>query len=442
MKDVPTDLAAGTTLAAVLERADARDVLVTMQGLALGALPAGAVIGTTSLRRQAQTLASVPSASIRLLRGNVETRLRKAARGPLRCDVPCRRGPCSSRHRAGRSGYGRRRRARSVHVRAGAGAGRPRDHRAQRRRARRSRRCGELDHAASRISALAERGFARVFGGGCHLPLAAYAERKGNELALVGLLVAPDGSRRIRDEVRVTLGDAASAVEDGHVREQLGASLGAFVLRARGAARSLADGAAPRRRPGGTTREPAGRPRATSSARGPAIRACSRCAAATCSPAPTSCSTTRSPSDRACSSMHRRRPRRCSSASGTAATASPRNEIEALLVARAREGKTVVRLKGGDPFIFGRGGEEAEACRRAGIAFEVVPGVTSAIAVPAYAGIPLTHREHSSLVTFVTGQAGTARAGYDIDWDGARAHRRHAGVPDGDDAHRRDRDAG
>ena len=89
-------------------------------------------------------------------------------------------------------------------------------------------------------------------------------------------------------------------------------------------------------------------------------------------------------------------------------------QIEQLLVARAMDGRTVVRLKGGDPFIFGRGGEEAEACRRAGIHFEVVPGVTSAVAVPAFAGVPLTHREHSSLVTFVTGQTGTSRD--DIDW--------------------------
>lgn len=94
----------------------------------------------------------------------------------------------------------------------------------------------------------------------------------------------------------------------------------------------------------------------------------------------------------------------------------PQVDIEALMIARAKEGRTVVRLKGGDPFIFGRGGEEAEACRRAGVPFEVVPGVTSATAVPAWAGIPLTHREHSSLVTFVTGQSGRARPGYDVDW--------------------------
>ncbi len=79
------------------------------------------------------------------------------------------------------------------------------------------------------------------------------------------------------------------------------------------------------------------------------------------------------------------------------------SELNAMLIAHARKGRRVVRLKGGDPFIFGRGGEEAEALARARVAFEVVPGVTSAIAGPAFAGIPLTHREHGSFVAFVTG---------------------------------------
>ena len=82
---------------------------------------------------------------------------------------------------------------------------------------------------------------------------------------------------------------------------------------------------------------------------------------------------------------------------------TPQEEINMLLIERARRGERVVRLKGGDPFLFGRGGEEAEALRRASIPFEVVPGVSSALAVPAYAGIPLTHRELSSSVVVLSG---------------------------------------
>jgi uroporphyrinogen III methyltransferase/synthase len=99
---------------------------------------------------------------------------------------------------------------------------------------------------------------------------------------------------------------------------------------------------------------------------------------------------------------------------GVALTQEQINEV---LVARGRAGLAVVRLKGGDPFVFGRGGEEAEACRDAGVAFEVVPGVTSAIAAPAYAGIPVTHRGVATNVTIVTGHEDPTKPGRHTDWE-------------------------
>ena len=92
-------------------------------------------------------------------------------------------------------------------------------------------------------------------------------------------------------------------------------------------------------------------------------------------------------------------------------------EINQLLVDKAKEGKEIVRLKGGDPFIFGRGGEEAEVLAREGISFEIIPGITSPISVAAYAGIPLTHRDFSSSVAFVTGHEDPSKEESSVNWD-------------------------
>src|SRR2546422_5804887 len=95
----------------------------------------------------------------------------------------------------------------------------------------------------------------------------------------------------------------------------------------------------------------------------------------------------------------------------------PQAAINALLVHHASAGRVVVRLKGGDPFVFGRGGEEALALAKAGIPFEVVPGVSSAIAVPAYAGVPVTHRGVASSFAVVTGHEKHAGASLAMNWE-------------------------
>lgn len=235
MKDVPTDLAPGTAIAAVPERADARDLLVTVQGLALAGLGEGAVIGTTSLRRQAQALAAAPGVSVRLLRGNVGTRLAKLAEGHCDATFLAAAG-------LGRLGFRRDAddglvfppgaEAAPVSVKAlaldpfvfvpapgqGALALTAREDDAATRAV-----LAVLDHPASRIAVEAERAFARVFGGGCHLPLAAHAVLAGERLELAGLLVAPDGSSCIRDRVEAELGmDPATA---GALAAGVGAAL-------------------------------------------------------------------------------------------------------------------------------------------------------------------------------------------------------------------------
>ena len=151
-----------------------------------------------------------------------------------------------------------------------------------------------------------------------------------------------------------------------------------------------------------TPRPPRGRASSTWWAPARATRSSSRSAAPRCSGAPTSSSTT-AWRPRRCSIWRRPRPSASTSARSRAGRRCRRTRSTRCSVERALDGQTVVRLKGGDPFVFGRGGEELLACIEAGVACEVVPGITSAIAAPALAGIPVTHRGVAQSFAVVTG---------------------------------------
>lgn len=203
MKDVPGDLPAGMTLGAMLPRADPRDALITRGAAGLGELPRGARLGTASLRRRAQLLASRPDLDITTLRGNVETRLKRLDDGELDAIVLAAAGlarlgleariaalldPSVSLPAVGQGVIGIECRTDDAAARAAIGV---------------------LNDPAAQVAVSAERAFARRLGGSCQSPIAAFAELEpGGRLTLEGLVAEPDGSRLIRDSISGNAADA------------------------------------------------------------------------------------------------------------------------------------------------------------------------------------------------------------------------------------------
>ncbi|NOZ82940.1 MAG: hydroxymethylbilane synthase [Euryarchaeota archaeon] len=194
MKDVPTELLEGLVIAAVPEREDVRDVLVSRDGLTLEELQEGAVIGTSSVRRQAMLRHFYPHLRVRELRGNVDTRLRKLEAGEYDAVVMALAGlrrlglesritqvlpPESFTPSVGQGAI-------AVVAREGSEA---------------ERHLRELNHPPSYASAVAERAMLRALGGGCQVPVGAYSRAEGRKLKLLGVVLSPDGSRRIAVEV-------------------------------------------------------------------------------------------------------------------------------------------------------------------------------------------------------------------------------------------------
>jgi uroporphyrinogen III methyltransferase/synthase len=384
LKDLPVCPEPGIRIAAYSGREDHRDVLVLPKGVAcqdwaasLGK-PGTKPAGCSGQRRRLQLGRLFPGLGVEHIRGNVPTRLEKLDRGDYGALVLAAAGlkRLGLEDRISRyfeddemlcaPGQG----IMAVTVREDAEAD----------------FLSALDDPESRAAAEAERSFVRTLEGNCAAPIAAHAVLAGDRLVLAGMYCPGDYGATAWGSIAGAVGDAA----------ELGASLAwrlrseskTLALRPRG--KVFLVGAGPGD-PGLLTLKG---DRVLRSAEvvlydnlvGRGILS-------------------RIPQSAEAIYVGKR--------SGNHALSQ--NAIAALLITKAREGKRVARLKGGDPFLFGRGGEELEGLRAAGIPFEVVPGVSSAFAAPAYSGIPLTHRDHCSSVHIVTGHGGDS-VDRDIDY--------------------------
>ncbi len=370
-KDMPMEFPEGLSLGAVLPREDPRDVLVTTSGILAEDMPAGSVIGTGSLRRELQIRQLNPQVKIRLLRGNVLTRLDKlqqgmydgillAAAGLKRLGIKEREGIFLEYLDTGRfipaPGQG----ILGVEIRA-----------------------GELQeimraiHSSEDAAMLqAERHYLTLLGGGCNAPCGAYCRREGEYMVMSGMY-AKDGLHPIcREESMALFSEKGQSGEKYWQEESM----------------ELAEKLA------GLVRL---RPVSLVGA-GPGDKGLFTCKGLEC---------VRQAEVIVYDNLISGSILNEASLDAELIYAGKRSnnhhltqdEINKLLVEKAAAGKYVVRLKGGDPFVFGRGGEEALALKAHGIPFEIVPGVSSSYSVPAYAGIPVTQRGMASSFHVITG---------------------------------------
>ncbi|MHB0885917.1 MAG: hydroxymethylbilane synthase [Bacillota bacterium] len=395
LKDVPTVLPEGLTLLAITEREDPRDALVSPRGYTLVTLPRSARLGTSSLRRAAQLKHYRPDLEIIPVRGNLATRMKKMEEEGLDGLVLAAAGL----HRLGWGDRVAERLPETVCLPAvGQGAlaieGRAADPAI-------AGLVSVLNDATTATAVAAERSFLRKLGGGCQVPIGALARCADGRVRIAGVVADVEG-------VEIVRGEKEGPVEKA---ESIGTELAAELL-ANGARGILA-------------RVEAATPPAPSPASSKGL-----VYLIGAGPGDPGLLTVKG---RECLEraevivfdrlVNPRLLRHCRPdaeyiyvGKGPDRHTLRQEEINRVLVEKAAEGRIVARLKGGDPFVFGRGGEEAEELRAHGLRFEVVPGVTSAIAVPAYAGIPVTHRDFTSTLTIVTGHEDPEKDDTAIDW--------------------------
>ncbi len=401
-KDMPMEFPRGLALGAVLCREDPRDVLVTLSGTPARQLPAGSVVGTSSLRRELQMRRLNPQVKIRLLRGNVLTRLERLREGGYDGILLAAAGLKRLGLTEGAGIYFEYLEPEEFVPAPGQGI------------LGVEIREGELAQVMAAIHSpmdgvmlQAEREYLSILGGGCNAPCGAYCRYDGGRLAM-SVMFARDGKHPSfrRKTIRYPEGGILAELPGG----------GDFA--------AGHEGIKPVQAGGGLSEA---KRLAQELARQVRMRPVSLVGAG--------------PGD---AGLLTRKGLACvrqadvilydNLISGSILNEArldaqliyvgkrshnhhlAQDEINRLLVEQAGEGKYVVRLKGGDPFIFGRGGEEALALQEKGIPFEVVPGVSSSYSVPAYGGIPVTHRHMASSFHVITGHEGDHKAEEALDY--------------------------
>lgn len=373
-KDMPMEFPAGLGIGAVLSRADARDTFVSLDGTKLADLAPGSVVGTSSLRRELQIKEINPQVQIKLLRGNVQTRLRKLKEGQYDGIILAAAG-------IERLGYENEEEFHYEYLEpetflpaAGQGILAVESRMGD---AETAEMLAAIHDAEAACLLAAERSFLKTIGGSCNAPAAAYCRKEGARFLMDAMFVK-DGAHLRRAhmdiaadaqsmlEAAIQLGkDIAGEVNKGIVY-LVGAGPGDEDLMTRKGLKVLREADV-------VVYDSLASSSLLNEVRDDAelIFAGKR------------------------SSHHFKK----------------QYETNQLLIDLAKEGKNVVRLKGGDPYIFGRGGEEGQELRAAGVDFVVVPGISSSYSVPAYCGIPVTHRDYASSFHVITGHEGNHKNG-------------------------------
>ncbi len=374
-KDMPMEFPSGLGIGAVLSRGPAEDVLVTCDGTGLCDLKPGSVVGTSSLRRELQIKKANPLVRIRMIRGNVLTRLRKLSEGQYDAIVLAAAG-LERLELSGSREYHYEYLDRSVCLPAAGQA-----ILAVESREGHLKEVLEAVHdREAAVSLYAERACLAAIGGSCNAPAAAYSWLEGDMLHMEALF-ASDGRY-----MKKVSGSRATGLQTEQA-EALGRELAARLCQGK----VWLVGAGPGDRNLVTQR-------------------CLSCIREADVIVYDSLATDALLNEAGRDAELIYAGKRASSHH------LKQEETNALLIQMAKEGKQVVRLKGGDPFIFGRGGEEARELLEAGIEYEIVPGVSSCYGAPAYAGIPVTHRDHASSFHVITGHEGSHKEKQVLDY--------------------------